>query len=278
MKTILVPTDFSDAAGNAAEYAIHFANDTNARVLLFHAYKLPISTAPDSLILLPTAAQWHKDNEDLLKIEVARLKRKTKTTVDIKYKAKMGLAGDEIKNEENGADLIVMGMTGMGRLLGTIFGSVTTATLKKVNKPLIVVPENVHYKAPERIVLASDLDPLKNIKVLDKMKKLVERFKPTIFIVNVKSSTDKVSVEKDLAEMQLETKLKEVEHMYYYPENEDAVEGINEFVTAKKANMVAVIPHHYTFIDRLFHKSFSKKMAFHTEVPLLVMPSHDTPS
>lgn len=273
MKTILVPTDFSDAAGNAAEYAIHFANEIKARVLLFHAYKLPISTAPDSLILLPTAAEWHKENEDLLKIEVARLQRKTKTSVDIKYKAKMGLAADEIKNEENGAEFIIMGMTGAGKLLGSVFGSITTATLKKVSKPLIVVPENVHYKTPQRIVLASDLDPLKNINVLDKMKKLVEPFNPTIFIVNVQSSNDKVSVENAVAEMQLETKLKEVEHIYYYPKNEDAVDGVNEFVTAKKANMVVVIPHHYALVERLFHRSFSRKMAFHTEVPLLVLPT-----
>ena len=35
MKTILVPTDFSDAANNAAEYAIKLAKEIKAQVVLF---------------------------------------------------------------------------------------------------------------------------------------------------------------------------------------------------------------------------------------------------
>jgi nucleotide-binding universal stress UspA family protein len=273
MKTILVPTDYSDAAKNAADYAVNFAKEINARVLLFHAYSLPIVPSPDALILVPTAAEWNKDNEDLLKIEVARLRRKT--NVEIGYKAVMGLAVDEIKEEEKKAEFIVMGITGAGALSETILGSITTATLKKISKPVIVIPEHVHYKNPERIVLASDLDPLKNAKILDKLNALVAQFKSVIYIVNVKEKKDELTVANAIAEVQLDTTLKDVEHFYYYPENENPVEGINEFVKAKKADMVAVVPHHHTFVERLFHRSFSKKMAFHTHVPLLVLPDND---
>lgn len=272
MKTILVPTDFSEAAQNAAEYAVQFAHEMKAGILLFHAYKLPVPSAPDAITLLPTTAEWHKENEDLLKIEVARLKQRTKTTVDIKYKAKMGLAADEIIDEEKNAEFIVMGMSGIGRVIGAIFGSVTTTALKKINAPMIVVPENVRYKSPGRIVLASDLDLLKNVRILDKLKKLVTQFKSIIFIVNVRKSNETVTVENDIAEMQLEAKLKDVEHLYYYPENEDAAEAIEQFVKSKKADMLAVIPHHYSFVERIFHRSFSKKMVFRTEIPLLVLP------
>ena len=273
MKTILVPTDYSNAAKNAADYAVNFAKEIRARVLLFHAYNLPVVPSVDAMILAPTAAEWHKANEDLLKIEVARLRRKT--GIDISYKAVMGLAVDEIKEEEKNVDFIVMGITGAGKLSEKILGSITTAALKKVNKPVLVIPENVHYKNPERIVLASDLDPLKNAKILDRLNALVEQFKSVIYIVNVKEKTDEVTVANAVAEVQLETKLKDVEHFYYYPENDNPVEGINEFVKTKKADMVAVIPHHYTFPERLFHSSFSKKMAFHTHVPLLVLPTNE---
>jgi nucleotide-binding universal stress UspA family protein len=48
MKTILVPTDFSEAAKNAAEYAINLAKVLNTKVTLFHVYHvpLPISEVP----------------------------------------------------------------------------------------------------------------------------------------------------------------------------------------------------------------------------------------
>jgi len=43
MKTIIVATDFSDAAKNAAFYAADMAKSTNAALLLFHVYKIPAS-------------------------------------------------------------------------------------------------------------------------------------------------------------------------------------------------------------------------------------------
>ncbi|MES1181580.1 MAG: universal stress protein, partial [Flavobacterium sp.] len=42
MKTILVPTDFSDAARNASEYAIEYAKEFGYKLLLCHVYHLPV--------------------------------------------------------------------------------------------------------------------------------------------------------------------------------------------------------------------------------------------
>jgi nucleotide-binding universal stress UspA family protein len=140
MKTVLVPTDFSNAAMNAAEYAVSFAKEINANVLLLHAYNVPMALAGDVPVMITTPEELQKDNEKLLKKEVARLKKKA--TVQIAYKAKMGLAVDEIVEEEKNVDFIVMGMTGAGKLSEFLLGSITTATLKKVKTPVIVVPEN----------------------------------------------------------------------------------------------------------------------------------------
>jgi len=36
--------------------------------------------------------------------------------------------------------------------------------------------------------------------------------------------------------------------------------------------MVVLIPHKHNLLERLFHKSISKNMAFHTNVPMLTLP------
>jgi nucleotide-binding universal stress UspA family protein len=47
MNTIIVPTDFSTTAANAAEFAVQFAQQVKAkRILLYHAYELPIALDP----------------------------------------------------------------------------------------------------------------------------------------------------------------------------------------------------------------------------------------
>jgi len=271
MKTILVPTDFSNAAMNAAEYAINFATEIKANVLLLHAYNVPRALGGDVPVFVTTSEELQKNNEELLKKEMTRLKKQT--TVPIAYKAKMGFAADEIVEEEKNVDFIVMGMTGAGKLSEFLLGSITTATLKKVKTPVIVVPEKIKYKSPEHIALASDY-ALINIDTLDVLKELIKSFDSKIYVVNIKQKKEEVSIERTVAEIKPERQLNGTEHFYYFPEHEDLVEGINEFVKTKKADIVAVIPHRYNLLDGLFHKSFSKKMAFHARVPLLVLPDN----
>jgi hypothetical protein len=70
-----------------------------------------------------------------------------------------------------------------------------------------------------------------------------------------------------------------VEHVFYFPEKEGLAEGIIEFATEHDADIIAVVPHRYGLLEGIFHKSTSKRLSFHTKVPLLALPeSPKTPS
>lgn len=271
MKTILVPTDFSHAAGNAAEYAVSLAKKMNARVLLFHVYHLyaPISTDAPAMVMNPVQIQ--KENEDRLKTEVKHLQKER--DVEINYLAKMGMAVDEILEEEKYADLIVMGMRGAGKLSEAFIGSITTTTLRRSKTPVLVIPDGAKYKDPEKIVFACDYDPRIDAQTLDILKKFMRTFANKIYVLNVKRKKETVTVEKDIGRS-LKGELNNAEHVYYFSDKDDLVEGINEFAEEHDADMVAIIPHRYGLMEGLFHKSISKKMAFHTHVPLLALPDN----
>ena len=93
-------------------------------------------------------------------------------------------------------------------------------------------------------------------------------------IREVKQKNELILIDEAVEGMKLESNLGDVEHLYYYPENENLVDGINEFVADHNADMVAIIPHRYTLLESLFHKSVSKKLDFHTNIPLLVLPDN----
>ena len=141
---------------------------------------------------------------------------------------------------------------------------------------MLVIPEKVKYSKPKKIVFACDYDSRTDTHTLDSLKGIMKTFNSKVYVVKVKQKKESVSVEEAIAGVKLENKLNDVEHIYYFPENEDLVEGINEFVESKKANMVAIIPHRYNLMERLFHRSISKKMAFHAHVPLLALPDNHT--
>ena len=74
--------------------------------------------------------------------------------------------------------------------------------------------------------------------------------------------------------IQLEKELNDIEHFNYFLELDDIVSGINDFVESHNIDMIAIIPHRYSLMERLFHKSISKEMAFHTHVPLFALPDN----
>ena len=109
MKTILVPTDFSTAAENAALYAAYFAKSIHAQVILFHVYHVPVGTAAAFPVMPMALDELYAENEKTA--HKAAIVLHKATGADVESRVKMGLAGDEILEIKN-ADLIVMGMKG----------------------------------------------------------------------------------------------------------------------------------------------------------------------
>jgi len=271
MKTILVPTDFSSAADNATEYAAHLSSDIHASMLLLHVYHAPMIDAmtPDLLI----------SPDDLQKIHERKLRSKAhelekKYHIRVRYQATMGFAVDEIVSREEDTDLIVMGMRGAGIIGEALFGSISTDTMRKAHVPILVIPQNAHYQGLKQVVFACDYDSKTNLKTLDYLKELVKAFQSKIYVVNVVKKEEVLSLDKAVIGVKLENKLNDVEHSYSFLENNDFVQEVNDFAHNHRADMIAIIPHRHNLIERLFHKSNSKRMAFHTDLPLLALPDN----
>jgi nucleotide-binding universal stress UspA family protein len=271
MKNILVPTDFSKAARNAANYATVFAKAIKANVILLHVYHIPAPPSLDGSYLEPIPFEEIREEiEKRLKKESDRLKKKTGEHV--KYAAKMGLAVDGILEEEKKASYIVMGMKGTNSASEILMGSVTTTVLRKAKTPVLVIPEKAIYKKPGKIVYTCDYNSLSDFKTIDLLKSIQKDFNANLFVLNVKGKQESASIPVKIGKS-IESKLSNVKHQFVYSENEDVVTGVNEFVKNSKADIVTVVPHQHNMIERLFHSSISKRMAFHTRVPLLALPA-----
>lgn len=269
MKTILVPTDFSKAALNATEYAISLANILHSNVLLLNVYTPPVMPYMDVPSVYPMPQELHQDAECRLENQVQNLK--TPPDTQVSFKAVMGLPVNAIEEQAKNADFIVMGMREAGKLSELLIGSVATAVIKRVNIPVFLIPEKVTYKKPLKVALATDYRLRPNGEILEPLKQLSRTFDSQLFIVNIKTGQDGLE-ENIIAEAGVEEKFADTEHLSYFPENENLVEGINEFIRHKKVDLLAIIPHRYNWLEELFHRRNSKKIAFHSHVPLLALP------
>lgn len=270
MKTILVPTDFSEPAKNAIEYAVKLAKEFHMNLQLLHLFHVPIPPPMDIPVDIHTSEMIQKQKEAVLKKEAEAIHEKY--GVKVNYSVKVNFAVDGILDEK--ADLIVIGMQGANNLSDVLMGSVTTSVLRESKIPVFVIPEKTKFKKPKKIVFACDFDYQKNTNTYETLKGFAEKFDSKICVLNVSKNKQLEIAEETHASKQLEKSLTNIEHEYFFHDNENLVEEINEFVADQKADIVAVIPHKYNIIENLFHKSISKKLAFYTQVPLFVIPDH----
>ena len=51
----------------------------------------------------------------------------------------------------------------------------------------------------------------------------------------------------------------------------DISDRINQYVSSHDTDMLVMAKHNRNFFDRIFHRSLSKEMSYHTKIPLLVL-------
>lgn len=272
MITILVPTDFSKISLNAIDYAVEIAVRTKAKIILFHTYYMPIITS--DIMVVPPIDELDNGCADSLKRIESNIYKKHGKNIDIEFICKYGFPIDEINlfAIEKKVDLIVMGMQGAGYLTEKIIGSITTSLIRKSKCPVLVINRGLKFKPVKKIVLASDFEVIADATILKPLKEFVQLFKSQVYVLNVVPELETVPmIGKAAVGIKLEHALEDVNHSFYFSQNEDVVAGINDFIDEKDADMVVMIPRKHSFLNSVFNEPDTKRIAFHSKVPLLAL-------
>jgi len=160
---ILVPTDFSENAELALEYAIALAKQCSAKLHLLHTPVVPTyllmdlsySPGPEAVTRILNDAQEALDRQSQT-INAAGVEHFTVI--------REGTVHEVIRDyaEEHDVDLVVVGTHGRSGISKLMYGSVTERVLKTVHTPIIVVPPK-GGRVPSSIVIAYDFsEPAKH--------------------------------------------------------------------------------------------------------------------
>src|SRR6185295_4060963 len=96
MKTIIVPTDFSEISSNAIDYAVDLAKATGCSILLFHAYQVPVSMTDVPIVLL-SVEDLQKNNESKMDEVKRSLQERTGDSIKVYAETKLGDTVDELE-------------------------------------------------------------------------------------------------------------------------------------------------------------------------------------
>lgn len=271
MNTILVPTDYSTSAENATEYAIDLATQLGSKIILFHAYHLPIIAAE-----VPTPLVFdyeHIEKENLNRIQKAKNDIVFKhPTLRIDYELGVGFSGDEIISmaETKKPDLIVMGLRGMSAAEEFLIGSTSATIVRKANCPVLIVPEKARFIKLDTVVFACDY----NEEFIDevsweKVKNFLKKFNSKVYVLTIVKPGE--LIHQVNASSKIKYHLDDIQHSLHFLQSDDVTEGIANFSKEKKADMLIMLPKRHNALGRIFHRSNTKKMIFHTDIPVLTV-------
>jgi nucleotide-binding universal stress UspA family protein len=270
METLLIATDFSSAARNATMYGFELARKMQAKVVLFTAYQTK-ATLPDSSLYLTTNEMERSMYKQLLcEAETTDLNR----TVLLETKCINGPINNSILAVAlmNKASYIITGMKERGKEIRKLFGSTVTDLIKTSQTPLIVVPENAVFSIPKTIALASDVTDNTDVHIFNPLKKIAQSFNSKVCVVTVVSNAKDREIETVRSSDKFNSSLLGLNPEFKFIEGEDVATALNAFVSDSDVDMLSVIPHEHTLLNRIFITSVTKELVFRTHVPLLILP------
>ena len=271
MKTILVPTDFSDNANRALDYACHLALYKEAKIILMNAYQSPAST---SNVMINFTDILEEDSKKDLAKDLAKLRENhTYAKVEVELFSCYGYLSESIKkaNSEFNIDLIVMATSGASNLSSRFFGSNTTDATKNTELPILVVPNKARYSEWKNITFASNIQTSKNDCPFKPLKELMTMPSCKLNVVTVVEEEN--TVNKEAINQRISEKLVGIDYTINIVENIKVADGILDFINGNETDLLVLIRKNYGFIEGLLHTSVTKKIALYADKPMLLYKS-----
>ena len=272
MKPFIVPVDFSDTSRNAAQYAVEFSNDIKGATLIFYnSFDRVLAGSDGSPLFSDPAAR-----KDLSMAALENLKAEFSSLTAAKIEC-IAEEGELINNlgllvKRTGSELIIMGITGSSRLDQLLIGSNTLSLISQDIAPVLIVPPAAKYQGIKNVVYSSDFKNVEKITPLAPIKSFLELTCASLHIVNVDTEHHIELTEEYKAEKaKLNSMLGEYKPEYYFLRLFDFTDAISTFAEGHNIDVIITVPRKHSFLESIFKSSHTKKLAYHSHIPILAI-------
>jgi nucleotide-binding universal stress UspA family protein len=167
---------------------------------------------------------------------------------------------------KNDVDMIVMGTKGASGVKKIIIGSHAASMIDHSRIPVLVIPEKASFKPLKKIVYASDLyewdQEIRTIAALAAI------YKASVHVLHISPASAKSKIDKNLLPEMIKTAGYQ-KIVYQDIKSDNIAKAIDDYIIANDADMLAMFTHKLDNYEKLFGRSVTRQLAFHTNVPLL---------
>ena len=179
-----------------------------------------------------------------------------------------GLASEKIIDvlHEEHADMAVMGTSGKGDAFKNLFGSVSLEIARRSEVPLLLVPPTNNQSSVHKILFLTN-DPSIEQYAFSTLVQFAKTFEAEILILHIADEKEAPYPFDWFRRSYNKIDTKEIKK-----DDDRLEEVICDYAESADINMIAMVHGKRSFISSLFHRSISKRMAIHTDFPLMILP------
>ncbi|MGB6151751.1 MAG: universal stress protein [Pricia sp.] len=280
MKNILIPTDFSENAWNATRYAVALFKNEQC---VFHLLNVYTPAIASSRLMaanfyespLDDGARVHSERG--LRTWVKRIKE-IDANPDHHFKtiSSFSFLTDELKETVDRCNikLIVTGTKGASGMKEVFMGSNTVRIIKSIrNCPVLAIPQYSEFTTPSEIAFATDFNRFYAQSELQPLIDMADAFGAAVRIVHVQYELKALTELQQFNLGMLRKYLNKIEHYVHTVSELNSVSRTLEaFTNELDIHLLAMLNYQHSYMERMTREAVVKRVAFHTRIPLLVIP------
>lgn len=273
VKTMLILTDFSETSLNAADYAARLTHQLQTtKMILYHSYA-SLMTPPNLSGMVSSGFIDSPEGgpEKMVELKNALLNVVAgRTEIEMRSDGRSLVTAVNTLVQQQDIGLVITGTTGENRLEKVLIGSNAIRLVEESIAPVLIVPPAANFKTIKKVVFACDLQQVSKTTPLLAIKTFVHTIKAKLLVLNVAPNGG--DLDPGLMEelVDLPGLWDQQKPEYHDTRQEDIASGIMEFATQQEVDLVITVPKVYGFFENIFHRSLTKKLAYHSRLPLLL--------
>lgn len=276
MRRVLIPTDFSDNALNAINYALELFKYEISVFYFMHAYQddIYINEALLTRETLNQATQIVSNQSQKQLEELVKEVRKKHPNPRFTYRIissnnTLVDEADKIVEKEN-IDIIVMGTQGKTNQKKLTFGSHTLQVLKYVECPVLAIPSNYKYIQPKHAVFPTNyLIPYKR-RELKLVCEMLAPFRSKIDVIYV-SKSKTLSMRQEDNKAFIEETLCKNDTNFIIVNKKRVTEAINAYISNHNIDLLIMVNTRHSHLENILFQSPLDEISLNIDIPFLAL-------
>lgn len=261
MLKIILPSDLSEIADNALRYALHFFASCKAQLSVIHINEKEKSQG-----------NFTNNPSDFNNDYRVYQQKWANSSVKINFVFGTGEPEEEIENylSQQHYNLMLIGTKGKSGITDLLFGSVSQKIIKQTSLPVLAIPEKAVFEQIEHIAFATDLIEMQG-KALAQLDDFAKLFDANFHFVHIiQEETRSFKDKKNNFKLSVDEILGEDQFDIISIKNEDIINGLNSYTQQNNVDIIVLLHHQKSNLNKLFTISYTEKLSKHSKIPVLI--------